>query len=87
MQLKGRKASDVVRDFLLLRVEEMKKSPESFTQEEGKALDRALRSCPSITDIDTVWVSWNYVAGKFGWLTDNELELDYRSRYCYPIKD
>ena len=47
--------------------------PEQFSQEDGQVLDRALRSCPAISDIDVVWVRWSYVAQQHHWLTTGEL--------------
>lgn len=47
-------------------------------------MDRALRSCPGISDIDRVWVRWRYVAEKQGWLTVEEMVLK-KGRYEYPI--
>lgn len=47
--------------------------PESVPKEEGQALDRALRSCRGIIDIDRVWVRWRYIGRELGWLTNKEL--------------
>jgi len=56
---------------------------DNVTVDEGKALDRALRSCPGISGIDVVWVRWRFVAIKKGWLTDSELIFN-RGKYTYP---
>lgn len=80
----SKKASEIVRNYLVLRAEKMTEHPEMFTQEEGKSLDRALRSCPAIKDIDTVWIRWHSTAEKFGWLTDNELAFNWKKGYYYP---
>lgn len=58
-------------------------SPNLVTTEEGKALDRALRSCSGISDIDRVWVRWSYVAEQFGWLTTKEL-VRVKGQLWYP---
>lgn len=47
--------------------------PDNFSVEDGKALDRALRSCKGIIDIDVVWVRWRYVAEQRDWITDKEI--------------
>ena len=61
----------------------MADNPDSYSVEEGKMMDRALRTCPNITDIDRVWVRWRYVAEKRGWLTVEELVFK-NGRYSYP---
>jgi len=61
----------------------MTDNPEAYTLEEGKMMDRALRTCPGIIDIDRVWVRWSYIAEKQGWLTANELVMKKRG-YQYP---
>ena len=61
----------------------MADNPEAYSVEEGKMMDRALRSCPGIIDIDRVWVRWRYVAEQYGWLTVNEL-IFKNGRYQYP---
>lgn len=61
--------------------------PGLFTKEEGKRLDRALRSCRGISDIDRVWVSWRFYAEQNDWLTDEELIYSPKTgRYTYPPK-
>ena len=57
-------------------------NPDQFSVESGRDLDRALRTCPDISDIDPVWIRWGYVGEQFGWITTNELALK-RGRYCY----
>lgn len=57
---------------------------DSIPTEQGRALDRALRSCPAIIDIDEVWVGWRYVGEQRGWLTDEELKYDAKIGYYYP---
>lgn len=54
------------------------------SREEGKALDRALRCCPAISDIDVVWVMWHYHAEKNGWLTTDELKFSGKTGHYYP---
>jgi hypothetical protein len=58
-------------------------NPDSVEPEEAKDLDRALRSCPGITDIDVVWVMWRYIGESRGWLTANEMRWT-KSGYRYP---
>jgi hypothetical protein len=64
---------DLVAHALRLMAGRMCEKPDEYSVEEGKALDRALRSCKGIIDIDVVWVMWRYVAEKRGWLTYDEL--------------
>jgi hypothetical protein len=61
----------------------MLNNPNAYSVEDGKALDRALRSCRGIIDIDVVWVRWRYVAESKGWITDSEMYHDGRT-YRYP---
>jgi len=59
-------------------------NPDLYTVEEGKMMDRALRSCPEITDIDVVWIRWGYI-GEPLWRTTDELSYNGRTgRYFYP---
>ena len=58
-------------------------NPDQFSIEEARSLDRALRSCKGIIDIDVVWVRWRYVAESRGWITDNEIYHDGKT-YRYP---
>lgn len=59
-------------------------NPQLVTAEDAKSLDRALRSCPAISDIDRVWVRWCFMAEKHGWLTDKELIYNKNRYYQYP---
>jgi hypothetical protein len=52
--------------------------------EEARALDRALRSCPAISDIDPIWVRWRFVGSKRGWITSSEMVCTKHGRYEYP---
>lgn len=63
--------------------EKISNNPNMFSIDEAKSLDRALRSCRGIVDIDVVWVRWHYEAEKRGWLTEEEMYND-RGRYKYP---
>lgn len=75
---------DGLRHFAHLMCE----NPDSYTKEDGKILDRALRSCPGISDIDIVWVRWRYVAEPREWITSSEMIFDPKKcRYIYPEKD
>jgi len=60
--------------------------PEQFSQEDGQVLDRALRSCGAISDIDIIWVRWDYVAQQQHWMTTGELVCT-NGRYEYPVPD
>lgn len=51
----------IIESLLRLLAKSMTDNPNRFTIEEWKAVDRALRSCPFISDIDRVWVRWCYV--------------------------
>ena len=68
---------------LIALAERMCDNPEQYTVEDGKNLDRALRTCPDIYDIHTVWVLWSYVAEKQGWLTDHEMISTNRGKWIY----
>jgi hypothetical protein len=61
----------------------MADDPEAYTQDEGRMMDRALRSCDGISDIDRVWVRWRYIGEKYGWITAKEMVVK-RGRYVYP---
>jgi hypothetical protein len=54
--------------------------------EEGRTLDRALRSCKGITDVDNVWLLWKYYGEPLGWITEEELKYDWKMGYYYPKK-
>jgi hypothetical protein len=60
---------------------------DSIPTEQGRALDRALRSCPAIIDIDEVWIGWRHVGDQMGWLTVGELKYDEKIGYYYPTND
>jgi chromosome segregation ATPase len=60
---------------------------DSISTEQGRALDRALRSCPAIIDIDEVWIGWRHVGDQMGWLTVGELKYDEKIGYYYPTND
>ncbi len=64
----------------------MADDPLAYTREEGRLMDRALRSCDGISDIDVVWVRWRYIGEKYGWITVNELQLK-KGRYVYPQRE
>jgi hypothetical protein len=59
---------------------------DTVTMEEGRTLDRALRSCKGITDIDNVWLLWKYYGEPLGWITEEELKYDWKMGYYYPKK-
>lgn len=67
---------------LIALAERMCDDPEQYSMEDGKNLDRALRTCPDIHDIHTVWVRWHYVAEQYGWLTGHEMVMK-NGRYVY----
>lgn len=58
-------------------------NPENFSVDEGRALDRALRSCRAITALDRVWVRWGFVSEQQGWDTTKELKF-IKGAYRYP---
>ncbi len=62
----------------------MSDKPDNFSVEDGKALDRALRSCKGIIDIDVVWVRWRYVAEQRDWITDKEIVFT-GARFGYKV--
>lgn len=49
--------------------------------EEARSLDRALRSCKGIEDIDRVWVQWRYIGEPLGWITTAEMHYNSRKGY------
>ena len=53
--------------------------------EEARALDRALRSCEGISDIDRVWMKWSYIGEPLGWITTDELHFHWRKGYRYVV--
>lgn len=78
------KREDIVAQALRAYADVMISNPDSFTTEQGKALDRALRSCRGISDIDVVWVRWSFVGDKKGWITDSEMTYSPKKGYHYP---
>lgn len=68
--MNARVKNEVLAESLRHLAKMMCESPENFSMDDGMALDRALRSCCGITDIDVVWVMWRYVGKQRGWLTD-----------------
>lgn len=73
--IKKMKNEDLVAISLRLFASTMIANPENFSEEQGKILDRALRSCKGISDIYVVWVSWRHCAEQRNWLTDNEMNF------------
>lgn len=68
-----KKQEELVAKSLRSYAERICDDPDLFTIDEAKSLDRALRSCYGITDIDRVWVRWCYVGESRGWITTDEL--------------
>lgn len=54
--------------------------------EEARALDRALRSCKGIEDIDSVWMEWRYIGEPLGWITTAEMHYHLRKGYYRYVK-
>jgi len=65
-----KKRKEVLAESLRYLAMMMCESPEKFSVKDGRTMDRALRSCDGIIDIDTVWVLWRHVGEKNGWLTE-----------------
>lgn len=63
----------------------MIENQDKVSVEDAKELDRALRSCKGIGDIDIVWPRWSYCCESNGWLTEDELTLT-KTGYRY-LKD
>jgi hypothetical protein len=82
--MKFKNREDIVAEALRHIAWKMCENPGEHTVEEGKMIDRALRSCRGIIDIDVVWVQWRYQADLYGWSTDDELRSNGRG-YRYPI--
>jgi hypothetical protein len=59
-------------------------NPDDFSIEECKSLDRALRCCPSISDIDVVWVRWGYLSTFKDITTNQEIITTKSGRRTYP---
>lgn len=81
---KYKKHEDLIAIALRQYAYEMCQQPGEFNQTQGKNLDRALRSCKGISDIDVVWVQWSYIADKYCWRTDHEMEISPKTGYRYP---
>lgn len=81
--IKLKKNWDLIEDCLRSMAAKMVANPSLFTIEEGKAMDRALRSCPKISDIDVVWARWCYVGEPLGWITRDEIKYCWTG-YGYP---
>lgn len=62
--------------------QKMMDDPNSFSQEDGRIMDRALRSCTGVSDIDVIWVRWSFIGEQQGWITDSELKFK-NGRYYY----
>lgn len=56
-------------------VDKMINDPDVYSQEDGQIIDRALRSCPGIIDIDCIWVRWRFIGEPRGWLTGEEMVI------------
>lgn len=65
------------------RINKQLAESQEVSLKEAQDLDRALRCCPAISDIDRVWVTWAYIAKTRGWCTDHELVMTSRG-YAYP---
>lgn len=76
------KKNELVASALRSYAKRMCDSPDAYSEEQGKELDRALRTCKGISDIDVVWVRWRYVGETRNWITDNELKFK-NGRYSY----
>jgi hypothetical protein len=48
-------------------------------EKEARALDRALRCCAGISDIDVVWVMWSFWGEKYNWLTGSEMTYNTKN--------
>lgn len=59
---------------------------DTVSVEHAQTLDRALRSCKGITDIDIVWCRWRAYGEPLGWLTDHELKFNGKFGYFYVEK-
>lgn len=61
-------------------------NPDRYDVQLCRSLDRALRSCPGISDVDVVWVRWEYLGEWRGWLTYNE-RVFIKDKYVYPNEE
>lgn len=60
---------------------------DTVSVEEARDLDRALRACSAISDIDRVWVGWRYAGDERGWITEGELKFNPKKDFWeYPDK-
>lgn len=64
------------------RLADAASTPNKVSKAEAQALDRALRSCSDISDIDVVWPRWYFIADEQGWLTDHEIKRVGRGYAC-----
>jgi hypothetical protein len=87
LRYKGRmtrqKPEELVAIALRGYAKRMMDSPDQYPTEEARNLDRALRSCKAISDIDVIWVRWSFVAEPRGWTTSDEMRHGSRG-YYYP---
>jgi hypothetical protein len=71
----------IVARALRAYAEKIMDSADQVSDEEGQILDRALRSCSAISDIDTVWVRWSYLIFKgHKWDTSSEIKYSSKTR-------
>lgn len=82
MRHRVKRPFEVLAESLRHLAKVMVENPQNYSVEDGRALDRALRSCKGISDIDRVWVGWSFFAEKHGWLTDKEMVFT-GARYGY----
>jgi len=72
------KPHDLVAQALRSYAALMVDATDAQDQEKARELDRALRSCRGIPDIDVVWVRWSYVGERYGWITVDEMRRTKR---------
>lgn len=58
--------------------------PKQVSREQGRELDRALRCCKGISDIDIVWVRWGHIGDELDWNTDKEMKFNKKGYFYYP---
>lgn len=78
--------SDIIADALTTYAERLLsdyKAGVAVPEEEARALDRALRSCPSVGDVGGILSKWCRCCNP-NWNTTAEIRLSMKKGYYYP---
>ena len=85
-KVKRAKQADIVAKALWAYASRLMNS-DSVDAEEAKALDRALRCCKGVQELDTHWVRWGYQSSIHGWCTAHEIQHGQYGFGFYPDTD